>query len=807
MQASFTRFSFFLLLIFFGAPLSISAQNLLSWEFQGNAGDEPTVTADVFATGISATAPSGVISRGAGLGAAGNGNRFNGTNWQMGATVDITNDKYMTFSITPDAGYEMSLSAIVFNWEKSNTGPSSVVFTSSLDGHSSVIGTPFTGLTNTGNNGLTLTLPAAFQNLVTGVTFRAYGYGYVGTFTNGTGGFEGTGNDLIVQGTASVATGESVTTGTVSPVGFCVAGGNPATVSVPYTVTGTFLPGNIFGAVLSDANGDFTSPTLIGTEVSTGSGTINAIIPGTTPPGSGYRILVGASNPITLGTDNGVDLTVSDAVPAVTGLVAQAGNQSLTLDWTASAGCNNQVVVIIREGAAVSADISQANLDGLIDTTDYVENAAWDLRSLANDMYDISANLLGNVGESYVVLSAPSTTETLTVTGLSNDVEYYFRVFLIEGLNSYGPAVDLSATPRDFCARSMLITEYLEGASFDKCLEIYNADSIDLNLSNYQINLYINGSPTPAQGTALANVVLAPGDVYVLCNGQANATLLALADQTYFNINYNGNDAIAIHCPATGTNLDVFGKIGDDPGNAGWIGSVSGCGTADQIWRRNPFLGSPLTGLEPTFDPDNLYICGGNFTDYSDLGSFSATFPVELASFGATWQGVDALIRWETATELSNDRFELYRLADGEPAELVAQVAGAGFADQAISYQWIDPQPGYEVMVYQLFQIDFDGTKRMIGVAELRQDVAPAFDLSLSANPVTTDLGFSWRSAHDAPLRYQVIDLHGRTLTQGEVQDAPQRTQHLSVESLTSGVYLLQVSQAGVQRQLRFVKQ
>ncbi len=115
-----------------------------------------------------------------------------------------------------------------------------------------------------------------------------------------------TSNEVIVSvGNATI------TTSAVSGSPFLFSPSAPdASVSVPYTINGTFNSGNIFTAQLSDASGSFAAPTTIGTRTATTAGTISATIPHTTPAGTGYRIRVVSSNPNILGSDNGTDLTV-----------------------------------------------------------------------------------------------------------------------------------------------------------------------------------------------------------------------------------------------------------------------------------------------------------------------------------------------------------------------------------------------------------------------------------------------------------------------------------------------------------------
>ncbi len=98
----------------------------------------------------------------------------------------------------------------------------------------------------------------------------------------------------------------TITTGTISPSTICAG----SIIGVPFAITDCVDPGNVFTVQLSDASGSFASPINIGSAAGTSAGTIVAIIPPTTTFGSGYRIRVISSSPVTIGTDNGVDLVL-----------------------------------------------------------------------------------------------------------------------------------------------------------------------------------------------------------------------------------------------------------------------------------------------------------------------------------------------------------------------------------------------------------------------------------------------------------------------------------------------------------------
>lgn len=99
----------------------------------------------------------------------------------------------------------------------------------------------------------------------------------------------------------------SITTGTISPTSYCAG----TTISIPYTIIGTFSAGNVFTAQLSNASGSFAAPVTIGTLTSIAAGTITGTIPNNTIAGTGYRIRVISSNPVVIGSVNTSNLMVN----------------------------------------------------------------------------------------------------------------------------------------------------------------------------------------------------------------------------------------------------------------------------------------------------------------------------------------------------------------------------------------------------------------------------------------------------------------------------------------------------------------
>ncbi len=197
----------------------------------------------------------------------------------------------------------------------------------------------------------------------------------------------------------------------------------------------------------------------------------------------------------------------------------------------------------------------------------------------------------------------------------------------------------------------LFISEYIEGSSNNKAIEIYNGTGAAVNLASggYNIQMYFNGNPAAGLTINLTGTVAA-GDVYVIAHSSANAVILAQADQTNGSGWFNGDDAVVLRKGTT--IIDAFGQIGFDPGTEWGTGLVS---TADNTLRRKASVcaGDP-NGADP-FGPAAEW--DGFATDtFGGLGAHSASCsanqPVTVACGGtlSVWLG-ESNTREVTATD------------------------------------------------------------------------------------------------------------------------------------------------------------
>ena len=131
-------------------------------------------------------------------------------------------------------------------------------------------------------------------------------------------------------------------------------------------------------------------------------------------------------------------------------------------------------------------------------------------------------------------------------------------------------------------AEPLFFSEYAEGSSNNKYLEIFNPTTETVDLSNYAYPS-VSNAPTTAGvheywNTFDEGATIAPGDVYVVAHPSSDPLILEKADETHSYLS-NGDDGYAL---AFGTEeshviIDMIGDFMGDPGS-GW--SVAGVSNA-----------------------------------------------------------------------------------------------------------------------------------------------------------------------------------------------------------------------------------
>ena len=157
-------------------------------------------------------------------------------------------------------------------------------------------------------------------------------------------------------------------------------------------------------------------------------------------------------------------------------------------------------------------------------------------------------------------------------------------------------------------ATDLLISEYIEGSSNNKGIELFNGTESVIVLEAYGIKIGSNGADL-GNAIELAGEI-APNETYLVCN--SSASFAAQCDQTTGSISFNGNDAVAL--VRDDNVIDTIGVVGE---SQYWgIGDTSDALKDHTIVRNNTVL-SP----SETWNPDEWTVLEQD--EFDEFGSHS----------------------------------------------------------------------------------------------------------------------------------------------------------------------------------------
>jgi endonuclease I/chitodextrinase len=216
-------------------------------------------------------------------------------------------------------------------------------------------------------------------------------------------------------------------------------------------------------------------------------------------------------------------------------------------------------------------------------TTQTTTNLSWSASSdnVAVSGYDIyqGTSVLGTVSST-----------SYNVTGLSASTGYSFTVKAKDAAGNISSASNtVNVTTAAYSASTatdLLFSEYIEGSSNNKALEISNTTGSSVNLSTYVVKKQTNGAGSWSSGIALSGT-LNNGRKFTLVNSaiasSCYSTSSANISTTATEMTFNGNDAVGLF--KNGILIDIIGTF--NGGTANFAANVT--------LRRKSTVNSPNT--------------------------------------------------------------------------------------------------------------------------------------------------------------------------------------------------------------------
>jgi predicted extracellular nuclease len=204
---------------------------------------------------------------------------------------------------------------------------------------------------------------------------------------------------------------------------------------------------------------------------------------------------------------------------------------------------------------------------------------------------------------------------------------------LVQSIMKISPTDIIITTPRDFQMKqhSLLIagacllgshtmadvifSEYIEGSSNNKAIEIMNTGSDSVDLSQYSIELYSNGNLS-VQNLQTLSGTLEAGQVFVLANSSAVDDILDVSDITSSVTFFNGNDVLLLK--QNDVVVDRIGQLGNNESFGANVTLVRN----DEITSGDPQFDLPFDPtVEWTSYPQNTFTYLGNGDDNGGGGT------------------------------------------------------------------------------------------------------------------------------------------------------------------------------------------
>ncbi|MCF8247797.1 MAG: T9SS type A sorting domain-containing protein [Saprospiraceae bacterium] len=172
----------------------------------------------------------------------------------------------------------------------------------------------------------------------------------------------------------------------------------------------------------------------------------------------------------------------------------------------------------------------------------------------------------------------------------------------------------------------------------------------------------------------------------------------------------------------------------------------------------------------------------------------NSPLPIELTQFAARpLNATDALLNWETASEINSSHFEIERCTDEGKWKYVGKVEAAGQSSEELRYDYVDVRvfnadSPYFRFYYRLKMVDFDGSYEYSKVVSV-EFPNDQFRLTITPNPNNGQFTLNIQNPEEAPLTARLVDSAGRVV---RVFSTEEEVSKMTNEiPLSAGIYYL----------------
>lgn len=414
-------------------------------------------------------------------------------------------------------------------------------------------------------------------------------------------------------GNVSVASNTANVTTPAAPISYCSSLGNSTADEKIGKV--------VFGTINNISTGtagyeDFTAQSTSVTRSSAYTITITPAWTSTAYP-EGYAVFIDYNQ-------NGVFTDSGETVWSNAASTTTPVSGSITIPATATLGNTRMRVSMKYNGVPTSCEafsygqvedytvnIQAAAADTTAPSAPTSLTASGTTQTTTNLSWTASTDNVGVTGydvyQGATLLGSTTTATTYAVTGLTASTVYAFTVRAKDAASNVSVdsnTANVTTLANSTNATDLMFSEYVEGSSNNKALEIANNTGAAVSLSIYTVKKQTNGAGAWSTGITLsgtlnngAKFVMVNSSIALACYNTANANISTAGNEMTFN----GNDAVGLF--KNGVLIDIIGTF--DGGTANFA--------IDVTLRRKATVLSPnatfnLAGEWDSFATDT---CGG----------------------------------------------------------------------------------------------------------------------------------------------------------------------------------------------------
>lgn len=220
-----------------------------------------------------------------------------------------------------------------------------------------------------------------------------------------------------------------------------------------------------------------------------------------------------------------------------------------------------------------------------------------------------------------------------------------------------------------YAQEGVFFSEYAEGSSNNKYLEIYNNTLDTVNLDDYMFVSCSNGCTVEGEfeydnTSSIAGGKIAPGDVFVVAHPSAEPNILAKADGTYTYFS-NGDDWMALLWAVDSSIVDAIGIPADVDSISAWaVAGVANATGEHTLYRKPSVMTGNMGNWAASAGTDTVnseWVVG----DRPDGTFLSSDYGMHKANVQRVFQAGDlAIVGYRCGANTIDDEFALLTFVD-----------------------------------------------------------------------------------------------------------------------------------------------